>query len=228
MLEGVSDVNLRPRRTPRSEVRQRILAAALKTFAAHGFAGATIDLIADAAGFTKGAVYSNFGSKDDLFFALLDDQFTRRIALVTAILEQTKAAGDTKSRAAAVGRRLMQEMRDNTDYQILFVEYWLRATRDPEVRKRFVEHRTAMLAEAAKALDPEFAAQLSLSPQTLVTLAVALTNGFAIEEIIAPGTAQRHLLGDVLELLDNRDTTTRDSGVEMYSKDDSVKPSGDE
>ncbi|MGF2952208.1 TetR family transcriptional regulator, partial [Mycobacterium sp. THU-M116] len=61
------EVNAAPSRPKRSEVRARILDAAASTFARCGFAGASIDAIADAAGFTKGAVYSNFGSKDDLF-----------------------------------------------------------------------------------------------------------------------------------------------------------------
>ena len=64
----------------------------MTTFAAEGFAGATIDMIAEAAGFTKGAVYSNFGSKDDLFFALLDAQVRTRGALITKLAEQIGAS----------------------------------------------------------------------------------------------------------------------------------------
>src|SRR5271168_5606398 len=103
MLRSMPNVNPPRRRTPRSEVRERILSAAMTTFASEGFAGATIDMIAEAAGFTKGAVYSNFGSKDDLFFALLDAQVKARAALI----EQVGASEGSESAPAAVGKALM-------------------------------------------------------------------------------------------------------------------------
>jgi AcrR family transcriptional regulator len=201
MLPTVSHVNPSRRRTPRSEVRQRILTAALKTFAAEGFAGATIDMIADAAGFTKGAVYSNFGSKDDLFFALLDTQFGGRAALVIKL-----ASEGPELAAAAVGTSLMQAIHENTDYQLLFVEYWLRAARDPQIRARFVEHRRMLFDRTIKEMDPAVHARTGLSPKALATLLIGLSNGFAIEEIIAPGTVPPDLLGAVLgSLIHQRD-----------------------
>ena len=70
-------------RTPRAEVRERILAAAIAEFSARGYSAATLDSIAIGAGFTKGAVYSNFGSKEDLFYALMDRQIHTRSEMVT-------------------------------------------------------------------------------------------------------------------------------------------------
>jgi AcrR family transcriptional regulator len=197
-------VNPSRRRTPRSEVRERILTAAMTTFASEGFAGATIDMIADAAGFTKGAVYSNFGSKDDLFFALLDAEVRARAALITKLTEQVGASDGPESAAAAVGKALMQAIRENTDYQLLFVEYWLRAARDPQIRARFAKHRRTLIDRTMKAIiDPAALAGTGLSPEALTTLLVALMNGFAIEEIIAPGTVPPDLLGAVLESVIN-------------------------
>src|SRR6185437_15796918 len=79
MLIRMSPVKPPRTRPTRGEVRDRILDAAAKVFAAEGFAGATIDAIGQAAGFTKGAVYSNFGSKDELFLALLDPDLRERL-----------------------------------------------------------------------------------------------------------------------------------------------------
>jgi AcrR family transcriptional regulator len=198
-------VNSPRRRTPRSEVRERILTAAMTTFASEGFAGATIDMIADAAGFTKGAVYSNFGSKDDLFFALLDAQVRARAALITKLTEQVGASEGPESAAAAVGKALTQAIHENTDYQLLLIEYLLRAARDPQIRARFVEHRRTVIDQTMKAIiDPAALAGTGLSPEALTTVLVALMNGFAIEEIIAPGTVPPDLLGTVLESLINR------------------------
>jgi AcrR family transcriptional regulator len=202
MLSTMPPVNPPSRRTPRSEVRERILTAAMTTFASEGFAGATIDMIADAAGFTKGAVYSNFGSKDDLFFALLDAQFRDRAALITKLTEQVGASEDPQSAAAAVGNALMQAIRENTDYQLLFIEYWLRAARDPQIRARFVKHRRTIIDRTMNAIiDPAALAGTGLSPEALTILFIALGNGFAIEEIIAPGTVPPDLLGAALASL---------------------------
>ncbi len=196
----MAHVNPPRRRTPRSEVRERILSAAMTTFASEGFAGATIDMIAEAAGFTKGAVYSNFGSKDDLFFALLDAQVTARAALI----EQVGASEDQESAPAAVGKALMQAIHENTDYQLLFIEYWLRAARDPQIRERFAKHRRELIDRTMKAIDPAVLAWTALSPEALGTLLFALSNGLAIEEIVAPGTVPPELPGAVLDSLINR------------------------
>src|SRR4051812_50109383 len=87
---------VRPRK---DEVRERVLQAAGEVFAERGFAAASLDQVAAAAGFTKGAVYSNFRSKDDLFLALMEDEGARRIDTVEAAL---RATGDLPGALAAV------------------------------------------------------------------------------------------------------------------------------
>ena len=72
----------RTRRPTRSEVRRRLLDAALEVFAEHGFDTANLDQVAAAAGLTKGAIYSNFAGKDDLFYAMMSEQV---LALVGSI-----------------------------------------------------------------------------------------------------------------------------------------------
>ena len=57
--------------------RRHLLDAAATVFARQGFHGASLDDVAAVAGFTKGAVYSNFASKDDLFLAVFEDRYAR-------------------------------------------------------------------------------------------------------------------------------------------------------
>src|SRR6476646_7446205 len=71
----------------RAMTRQHLLDAAAIVFTRNGFHGSTLDEVASTAGFTKGAVYSNFTSKDDLFLALLDDRMERQFAVATEVLE---------------------------------------------------------------------------------------------------------------------------------------------
>ncbi len=166
----------------------------MSVFASQGFAGATIDAIADAAGFTKGAVYSNFGSKDDLFFALLDQQIAYRRDVVTALVD----AAAERPTMHAVGELLMRELLDNRDWQLLFIEYWLRAMRDPLVRQRFVEHRRAVrtsIEDAVRRLDD----QLVEDPKFAAVLLLALNNGLSIEEFTEPGIVPRDMFGTILD-----------------------------
>ncbi|MBB5164712.1 TetR/AcrR family transcriptional regulator [Mycobacterium sp. AZCC_0083] len=192
----MATVNPTRLRTPRAEVRQRILQAATSEFAGKGFAGTTIDAIADAAGFTKGAVYSNFGSKDDLFFALLDLQIECRVEAVSALADKAGARPSAKD----VGDLLMTGLLENRDWQMLFAEYWLRAMRDPEVRVRFTEHRRSMRAsieDAVGRLDTS-----GIDPATATVLILALNNGLSIEEFSDPGSVPHDLFGTVLAAIE--------------------------
>src|SRR5438552_15583746 len=71
----------------RAMTRQHLLDAAAIVFARHGFHGATLDEIASTAGFTKGAVYSNFKNKEDLLLELLDERVARQLAVVFEVIE---------------------------------------------------------------------------------------------------------------------------------------------
>lgn len=81
-------------------MRARVLHAAGQVFAERGFSAASLDQVAAAAGFTKGAVYSSFGSKDELFLALMDAEVARRVEEVEAALRTTT---DLPGALAAVG-----------------------------------------------------------------------------------------------------------------------------
>src|SRR6202051_2786884 len=81
----------RPRQTERTAVtRRKLLTAAKRIFAQNGFEAARLEDIAAGAGYTRGAFYANFESKEDIFFALLDDWVRERIDSVTQVIRQHK------------------------------------------------------------------------------------------------------------------------------------------
>src|SRR3954466_15247616 len=127
----------RPRK---DEVRGRVLQAAGEVFAERGFAAASLDQVAAAAGFTKGAVYSSFRSKDELFLALMEAEGAQRVEVVEAALRRT---GDLADALAAVGAELS---RRDAPWQLLFLEFWQRAVRDADVRRAFVSSRRTLRA----------------------------------------------------------------------------------
>lgn len=189
-----------PRTRPtRGEVRDRILDAASKVFAAEGFAGATIDAIGQAAGFTKGAVYSNFGSKDELFLALLDREFELRGEQIATALE---SEDDTAAAAQALSRSVLDSVHGHADYYVLFVEYWLRAVRDPELRERLIARRRAAAADQADNF-VEAAATVTSGRQLtdLAQLVVTINLGIAMEEVLRPGTIDPDLLAQLITAL---------------------------
>src|SRR4029453_6243198 len=125
----------------RQQTRDQLLDAAGQVFARRGFHAATIDEVAEAAGYTKGAVYSNFASKDDLVLALLDKH-------LAAQFQQIEALDDIESceelRAALAGRT-EQEFAAARDFGVLLVEFSLYAMRNPaaqaELAKRYRQLR---------------------------------------------------------------------------------------
>jgi AcrR family transcriptional regulator len=193
------------RRTPRAEVRERILNAAADVFADQGFSGASIDAVAAAAGFTKGAVYSNFATKNELFFALMEARIDERVA---AMREVVAAVRDPTERTFALGEVLTAAMKNNDRWQLLFTEFWLRAMRDPQVREQWVTHRrqhheqlTALVDEVLRG--SSMSSELPARNAMFVLLAAA--NGLAIEELADPGSTPPDLLGQVFALLTKRD-----------------------
>jgi AcrR family transcriptional regulator len=195
MLSRMSPVKPPRTRPTRGEVRDRILDAASKVFAAEGFAGATIDAIGQAAGFTKGAVYSNFGSKDELFLALLDREFELRGEQIATALE---SGGDTTVAAQALSRSVLDSVHDHADYYVLFVEYWLRAVRDPELRERLIARRRAAAAQQADNLAGSAAVTSGRPLAELAQLVVTMNLGIAMEEVLRPGTIDPDLLGQLI------------------------------
>jgi AcrR family transcriptional regulator len=199
MLSPMSPVKPPRTRPTRDEVRDRILEAASKVFAAEGFAGATIDAIGQAAGFTKGAVYSNFGSKDELFLALLDREFELRGEQIATALE---SGGDITAAAHALSRSVLDSVHDHADYYVLFVEYWLRAVRDPELRGRLIARRRGAAAEQADNFADSAVAATSARPLAdLAQLVVTMNLGIAMEEVLRPGTIDPGLLAQLITSL---------------------------
>ncbi|KQS73719.1 hypothetical protein ASG41_03770 [Modestobacter sp. Leaf380] len=204
MLRGVEqaspiDVTVRTR-PRRDEVRARVLAAARVVFADRGFAGASTDQVAAAAGFTKGAVYSNFGSKDELFLALMDAEGAARVAAVEQALDGTT---DLPGALAVVGAELS---RRNTSWQLLYLEFWQRAVRDPDVRTAFVASRRELRTRVTEVVERFLAdhpVRTGWDAGSLTLVLLALTSGLALEALPDPDAVPDDVLPRVLaDLLD--------------------------
>ncbi len=130
---------MRPVRLTRTQqqavTRERLLAAAEQVFARHGYGGASIDLITSEAGYSKGAIYSNFDSKEAVFLELLRLYMERDMAELKRIV----SLDPDKLSAAVTG--WLEVMHADRDCPLLMTELQLQARRSPAFAKRYYAGR---------------------------------------------------------------------------------------
>src|SRR5262245_6305296 len=124
----------------REQTRRHLLEAAARVFTERGYHGATMDQVAAAAGFTKGAVYSNFKNKEDLFLALLDERTAQEFeAVEKAMVERIDVPADEPTgRDVELTTDLIFGDRD---FHLLSLEFSLYAARNEEARKKLAERQ---------------------------------------------------------------------------------------
>ncbi len=169
-----------------AKTRRRLLRSAYKIFARKGFDQASIDEIAENAGFTKGAVYANFGSKEELFLALLDAGLDQQDQSLTAIFAGKDGEGGLVERTR---RRYSDLLEQNRTWRLLFTEFWLHAARDPELQRKLAERYKVMRGDIARLLEQYFTEQGRLLPvpaEQIAAMLVALTQGLGMQKIADP------------------------------------------
>lgn len=183
-------------------MRERLLAAAGALFAERGYEQTSLDQVAAAAGFTKGAVYSNFGSKDELFLALMDAHVEQRVQQVRDALQEPHDVAHT---GQLVGDRLTAALDEDREWDLLFLDYVLRAARDPQVHERFVAHRRRVRALVVDAVREVLGSlpgpQTGLDAEAIAGAVLALATGLGIERLAEPEAVPDDLLGRVLQVL---------------------------
>ena len=153
----------RSRAEQREDTRRRLLDAARRVFVRRGFHGSSLDLVADEAGFTKGAVYSRFDSKADLFLALLEERIAARAEEMAA---EAAAQHGTVAIGAAMGRQLGRRLQHDEAWQLAVIEFRVHAARDPVLNRRYAALHaktrrgiaTLIVREAAEVDEPAPAA----------------------------------------------------------------------
>lgn len=165
--------------------RSAVLDAARRVFLDRGYGGATVDAIAEEAGFSKGVVYSQFGSKADMFMALLEQRITERGA-------QNERAAAGLSLAEGVReliRVFRQDAASGQEWRQLLVEFRAHAARDPELNRRYAaaHRRTVMQLAAVLARFHERAGTSPpVPPQSMAEFMVALGAGATLEQAANP------------------------------------------
>ncbi|MFJ1610984.1 TetR/AcrR family transcriptional regulator [Streptomyces sp. NPDC088253] len=139
----------REARPPRRRVhtRARLLEAAECVIVERGYARTTIEGVCAAAGYTRGAFYSNFSGKDDLVLALFDRHSADRLDQLERLLDGRAAS------AEGVARALLEVGPVERNWILLFLEFRIQAARDPELAAKLHEHDRAVRDALAELLE---------------------------------------------------------------------------
>ncbi|MDX2560938.1 TetR/AcrR family transcriptional regulator [Streptomyces sp. TX20-6-3] len=190
------------RRRPRT--RAALLKAALETFAEHGFHATTIEQICERAGYTRGAYYSNFASKEELFLALFDEHSDRTVRRLAESIDALTAEEYTLTRLAELAARVEP---DERDWYLVTTEFTLHAIRDPQAAWVLARHDARLRAEIARGLTlvlRRAGRELTVDADRFARLLIALREGGLAQSYVEPaelppGSLERQFLAPLLE-----------------------------
>ncbi|SHK16128.1 transcriptional regulator, TetR family [Pseudonocardia thermophila] len=178
-----------------------MLDAAFAVFGERGIAASSISEVAEAAGMTKGAVYSNFASKDDLVLALMEEHAMARL---TGALAEITEAPDPYAAITEAAAVLVRAMRVDAAWHRILAEYFALSHHDPERRAALRQRRREARGAVARGLvrlSEQTGLRLPLPVDELAVVLFALSNGLAVESGIDPPAVPDELFGKVLLLL---------------------------
>jgi AcrR family transcriptional regulator len=165
--------------------RAELFAAARRVFLAKGYHAATLEQIADEAGFSKGVVYSRFASKADMFLALLEERIAERAGQNAAAARRLAGSGDFR----ALLDLAQEAERAAPGWRLLVTEFRIHAARDPELNRRYaaVHARTVEgIARVLVTIGQGDGETLPSPPRQLAELLLAVEVGLALEQAANP------------------------------------------
>jgi len=194
----------RPKHLTREErrrlTREQLLISAREVFEERGYTGSSLEEIAERAGFTRKAVYSNFSGKADLLLEIVERQMQVHVEWVESILGQ----GTAERQALDLGSAFSLFFSEERAWEQLFHEFCIVAAREEEIgarfRARFREAKgaiTRLVEEGAQGAGVE----LGLPAERLVIGIFALMMGIALEKLIDPEQIDDALFGEMLALI---------------------------
>ena len=181
----------------KARTRRRLLDAAADVFARRGFAATSLDEIAEEAGFSKGAVYSNFTSKEDLFLAVLDEHVQRQMLDIGDRIDRTRTTGEQVMEAGQLFMDLFQQERA---WYLLSFEFLAYAARHPQFQVEFSARQRAQ-RDAIVAMLKEHAERsanpMSMPAERMAVVLEAVANGIAFAKLADEAGVPDDLLGEM-------------------------------
>lgn len=181
------------RKQSRDLTRARLLEAAGRVLAERGYYGASVEEIAEQAGFSRGAFYSNFESKEDVFLAVLDAYIGLEIRSVTEALEKDPSP---EAFFDFLRSRAIRRSREGRQWTLLMAEFWLHVVRHPELAPKLAARQRAGRAAIARVIEVR-CEHLGItppeSPEELASVMMAVDDGLVLQEYLDPGAVPEDL-----------------------------------
>ncbi|MFL5821980.1 MAG: TetR/AcrR family transcriptional regulator [Solirubrobacteraceae bacterium] len=174
------------RREKQQRTRNSLLNAAGKLFCHNGLEGASVDQVAQAAGYTKGAFYANFKSKEELFLVMLDERFARELERIDRAL---KGAAEPHAEAQDAAAEFIHFAGDE-DWPRLYFQFVAHAARDDEFRQELATRQQAMrekLVDTFTRWKAGYGKQPPLPLADITAMVYCMADGFLVDRMIEPG-----------------------------------------
>jgi AcrR family transcriptional regulator len=188
------------RQEQQARTRSRLLSAATKVFTCKGMEQASIDEVAGEAGYTKGAFYANFRSKDELYLAMLDERFAAHIAEVEKAFASDEEAPEQARHAAADYARMN---RADPDEARLFIEFAIHALRDESFREELLTRFGTLrerLGEVYRRRFEAYGVEPPVPVDRVVRMVIAMTDGWATWRLLDPDGVDDELFETMIEI----------------------------
>lgn len=195
------------RKEKQAETRQLLLDAGERVFLRRGLEGSSVEEIAAEAGYTRGAFYSNFKSKDELFVELLHARVYDHYAELPRESRQQPGSPREQLRWGAERLRDMQRDEQGSWLFRLWLQCLTQAARDEEFRKlaaTFWSGNRALVAGQVEATYKEVGSNPPLPPDQLATAMIALDVGLAVQHMVDPDAVSLDLYVPLFDLLFGR------------------------
>jgi AcrR family transcriptional regulator len=185
----------------KTQTHEALLDAGYLMFLRDGFHAASLERVAAEAGFTKGAVYSHFATKADLFLAIFERRVQQRVAA------QDGAGARVDSYRELVGVAVEQwgaVLREERGWSLLLLEFWTYAARHPHLREHVAaQHRRThdSIAALLASMRARSGLTLAADDQSLATVVMAVGNGLNLDTLVFSDSANVELYQLTLETL---------------------------
>jgi AcrR family transcriptional regulator len=176
---------MRTRKEQQAETREALLRSAARLIRERGMDGASIEEIAAGAGYTKGAFYANFKSKEELFLTMLDENFAAEIDRMDEALSGRGDPGEEVRQAAEGFTRYLAD----PEWPLLYFQFAAQAARDEDFRQELATRCRAMRERMVKVLErwsADFPAEPPIPLEDLAAMTDVMATGYIAERTVDP------------------------------------------
>jgi AcrR family transcriptional regulator len=178
------------RKEKQARTREKLMRSAAKLFCHRGLDQASVDDISQDAGYTKGAFYSNFKSKEELFLAMLDEKFGEEIERIDASLH-TDESPDEAARHA--GEDFVRSLRADPEWMRLYMEFVAYAARNEAFREEFLTRCRALDARLQEVYQ-RWHDRIGITPpmplEEITRMVSIMADGFLIWQQLDPSLSE--------------------------------------